>query len=101
MGSGCATGVNGQLTRLIEALAINLGRETTGSYDPGLPAFVATMAEPSTSGFPNLKTATLGYEASGDRTSPTIDGCDDVLAFSLNTASGLNGGGSTRLPKAS
>ena len=84
---------NGQTTRRIEAFGTALERETTWTYEPGFPAFVATMTEPSTSGFPNSKITTFAYDASGDRTSQTIDGFEDGLAFNLITDFTYNAGG--------
>ncbi len=84
---------SGQRTRRIEAFETALERETTWTWEPSFPAFVATMTEPSTSDFPNLKTTTHVYDGSGDRTSQTVDGFEDDLAFSFTTAYGHNAGG--------
>ena len=84
---------NGRRTSRIEAFDTALERETGWTYEPLFPAFVATMTQPSTSGFPNLKTTTFGYDASGNRTSRTVDGFEDALAFSFTTGFGHNAGG--------
>ncbi len=84
---------NGRLTSRIEAFGSTLERETIWTYNPTFPAFVATIEQPSTAGFPNVKTTTHGYDAFGNRTSQMFDGFEAGAAFSYETVSVYNTGG--------
>ncbi|MEM7586841.1 MAG: hypothetical protein AAF560_25855, partial [Acidobacteriota bacterium] len=84
---------DGRRTSRIEAFGTALERETTWTYSPTFPALVATIEQPSTSGFPNLRTTTHGYDASGNRTTETLDGVEAGAAFSYQTAFVYNAGG--------
>ncbi len=84
---------NGRLTSRIEAFASPLERETTWTYNTTFPAFVATVEQPSTAGFPNVKTTTHGYDGNGNRTSQSLDGFEAGAAFTYETVSVYNAGG--------
>ncbi len=88
---------NGRTTSRIEAFGTPLERETTWTYDSTFPAFVATMEQPSTAGFPNVKTTTHGYDAFGNRTSQMLDGFEAGAAFSYETVFAFNVGGQLTL----
>ncbi len=84
---------NGRTTSRIEAFGSPFERETTWTYDSTFPAFVATIEQPSTAGFPNVKTTTHGYDAFGNRTSQMLAGFEAGAAFSYETVFAYNAGG--------
>ena len=84
---------NGRRTRRIDAFGTALERETVWTYDPIFPAFVTSTEQTSTSGFPNLKTTTNVYDASGDRAHRTLEGFEAGVAFSYTTDFVYNDGG--------
>ncbi|MEM7355824.1 MAG: hypothetical protein AAF657_33720, partial [Acidobacteriota bacterium] len=84
---------NGQQTRRLEAFGTPLERETTWTYETTFPAFAASKEQPSTSGFPNLKTTTEVYDTSGNLTSRTVNGFEAGANFSFETVFAYNTGG--------